>query len=120
MERRIQSMRAAKIVALLGAVIMGSVLIYGFTVGDFTGEGARLLAMPWGIVSLVDVYIMFTLFSVWVVYREESVVRSAIWVLLIMVLGAFICSLYSLIALQTSDGDWKRFWLGHRWRERAT
>lgn len=113
-------MRLAKIVALLGVLIMGSVLIYGFTVGHFTEEGARLLAMPWGIVSLVDVYTMFTLFSVWVVYRERSVVRSAIWVFLIMILGAFICSLYSLIALQTSNGDWRRFWFGHRWQRQAT
>jgi ABC-type transport system involved in multi-copper enzyme maturation permease subunit len=120
MERRVHSMRAAKIVALLGVVIMGGALIYGFTVGDFSGEGAQLLAMPWGIISLLDVYTMFTLFSVWVVYREKSVVRSAVWVLLIMVLGAFICSLYSLIALQTSGGDWKRFWLGHRRQEQST
>ena len=107
-------MRIAKVVALLGALVMGCALIYGFTVGDFAGEGAQLLAMPWGIVSLLDVYTMFTLFSVWVVYREKSVARSAIWVFLVMVLGAFICSVYALIALQTSGGDWKRFWLGHR------
>jgi hypothetical protein len=113
-------MRLAKIVALLGVLVMGGTLIYGFTIGDFTGEGSQLLAMPWGIVSLLDVYTMFTLFSVWVVYREKSVGRTAIWVILIMVLGAFICSLYSLIALQTSDGDWKRFWLGHRWQGQAT
>jgi ABC-type transport system involved in multi-copper enzyme maturation permease subunit len=112
-------MRIAKVVALLGALIMGGTLLYGFIVGDFTGEGAQLLAMPWGIVSLVDVYTMFTLFSVWVVYREKSVVRSAVWVFLIMVLGAFICSLYSLIALQTSGGDWRRFWLGQRAQEQA-
>ena len=112
-------MRIAKVVALLGALIMGGILLYGFIVGDFAGEGAQLLAMPWGIVSLVDVYTMFTLFSVWVVYREKSVVRSAVWVLLIMVLGAFICSLYSLIALQTSGGNWRRFWLGQRSQDKA-
>jgi len=112
-------MRIAKAIALLGALVMVSTLLYGFTAGDFSGEGAQLLAMPWGIVSLVDVYTMFTLFSVWVVYREKSVVRSAVWVFLIMVLGAFICSLYSLIALQTSGGDWRRFWLGHRWQDDA-
>jgi len=112
-------MRIAKVVALLGALIMGGTLLYGFILGDFTGEGAQLLAMPWGIVSLVDVYTMFTLFSVWVVYREKSVVRSAVWVFLIMVLGAFICSVYSLIALQTSGGDWRRVWHGQRSQEKA-
>ena len=112
-------MTIAKIVALLGAIIMGCALVYGFAVGDFTGEGAQLLAIPWGVISLIDVYIMFTLFSVWVVYREKSIVRSALWVLLIMVLGAFICSVYSLVALQTSGGDWRRFWCGHRLEKAA-
>lgn len=107
-------MRIAKIIALIGAVVMGATLLYGFTVGDFIGEGGQLLSMPWGIVSLVDVYIMFTLFSCWIVYREKSVLRSAVWVLFVMVLGAFICSLYALIALQTSGADWKRFWMGRR------
>jgi hypothetical protein len=31
-------MRLAKIVALLGTLIMGGILIYGFTVGDFTSS----------------------------------------------------------------------------------
>ncbi|MBN1955938.1 MAG: hypothetical protein JW900_12940 [Anaerolineae bacterium] len=56
----------------------------------------------------------FTLFSGWIVYREKSLVRSAIWVVLMMVLGFFTASVYTLIALQTSGGDWRRFWLGHR------
>ena len=107
-------MRIAKVVSALGALIMGATLLYGFIVGDFVGEGAQLLRMPWGIVSLIDVYIMFTLFSCWIIYREKSIVRSAIWVVFVMVLGAFICSLYALMALLTSGGDWSRFWMGRR------
>jgi hypothetical protein len=38
---------------------MTAVLIYGFTVGDFAMEGKQLLSMPWGIVSLVDLYVGF-------------------------------------------------------------
>jgi hypothetical protein len=41
-------------------------------------------------------------------------VRSIVWVILMMVLGNFTAALYALIALITSRGDWKRFWLGHR------
>jgi hypothetical protein len=93
---------------------MAGALIYGFTVGDFGGEGRVLLSMPWGIVSLVDVYVGFILFSCWIVYRERSLVRSIVWVALMMVLGNFTASLYTLIALQTSGGDWKRFWMGRR------
>ncbi len=104
----------AKVVAVLGLAAMTAVLIYGFTVGDFGEEGSVLLSMPWGIVSIVDLYVGFTLFSGWIIYREKSPVRSIVWVILMMVLGNFTASLYALIALITSRGDWERFWLGNR------
>ena len=107
-------MRIAKAIALLGLLAMTAVLIYGFTVGDFAEEGKQLLSMPWGIVSLVDLYVGFALFSGWIVYREKSVIRSIIWVVLMIVLGFWTASLYTLIALQSSGGDWRRFWMGHR------
>jgi hypothetical protein len=109
-----KSYDVAKVVALLGLVAMTAVLIYGFTVGDFGEEGSILLSMPWGIVSMVDLYVGFTLFSGWIIYREKSPVRSIVWVILMMVLGSFTASLYALIALITSRGDWERFWLGNR------
>jgi hypothetical protein len=105
-------MRIAKIIAALGVLAMGTVLIYAFTQGDFSGEGSVLLSMPWGIVSLVDLYVGFILFSGWIVYREKNVARSAIWIVLMMVLGFFTASVYTLVALQTSGGDWRRFWMG--------
>ena len=111
-------MKIAKVITLLGWLAMTAVLIYGFTVGDFVEEGKQLLSMPWGIVSLVDLYVGFFLFSGWIVYREESAVRSVVWVVLVMVLGFWTASLYALIALQTSGGDWQRFWMGHRAVER--
>jgi hypothetical protein len=110
-------MKIAKFVALLGLLAMAAVLIYGFTVGDFAEEGKQLLSMPWGIVSLVDLYVGFILFSGWIVYRERSLWRSVVWVALMMVLGFFTASLYTLIALQRSGGDWRRFWLGRRWAD---
>jgi hypothetical protein len=107
-------MKIAKAISLLGLAAMTIILIYGFTVGDFSGEGTKLLAMPWGIVSLVDLYVGFTLFSCWIVYREKSALRSIIWVVLMMVLGFWAGSLYTFIALQTSRGDWNRVWKGNR------
>jgi hypothetical protein len=107
-------MKIAKIISLLGILAMTGVLVYGFTVGDFSGDGSKLLAMPWGIVSLVDLYVGFTLFSCWIVYREKAVLPSIIWVVLMMVLGFFTGALYTFIALQTCGGDWKKFWMGER------
>ncbi len=107
-------MKIAKLIALVGLLSMTGVLVYGFTVGDFAEEGSQLLSMPWGIVSLVDLYAGFLLFSAWIVYREKSPLRSAIWVVLMMVLGFWTGSLYTLLALQASGGDWQRFWKGQR------
>ena len=107
-------MNIAKLIAGLGLAAMTVVLVYGFTAGDFGQDGSEILNNPWGIVSIVDLYTGFALFSAWIVYREKSLMRSVIWVVLMMVLGFFIGSLYALIALFTSGGDWKRFWMGQR------
>lgn len=107
-------MRIAKFISLTGLLAMTGILIYGFTVGNFAAEGAKLLSMPWGIVSLVDLYVGFTLFSCWIVFREKAWLPSVIWVILMVVLGFWAGALYTFIALQTSGGDWKRFWVGKR------
>ena len=44
-------MKIAKVLALLGLLAMTGILIYGFTVGNFSAEGAKLVALPWGIVK---------------------------------------------------------------------
>jgi hypothetical protein len=39
-------LKIAKLIALIGLLVMTGILIYGFSVGDFSTEGARLLSMP--------------------------------------------------------------------------
>ena len=107
-------MALAKIVAIVGLISMAVVLIYGFSSGTLSADGAALMRMPWGIVSLVDVYVGFLLFSGWVIYRENKFWMALIWVVMIMVLGNFTASLYVLLALLFCGGDWKKFWLGSR------
>ncbi|MCX6054709.1 MAG: DUF1475 family protein [Chloroflexi bacterium] len=110
-------MKLAKIISFLGILAMTGILVYSFTTGNFFEEGSRLLAMPWGVVSLVDLYVGFILFSGWIIFRERSVLPSAVWVILMMTLGFFTGSLYTFIALQKSGGNWKKFWLGNRYIE---
>lgn len=107
-------MTYAKLLSGAGLLAMSAALIYGFTVGDFGLDGAQILQNPWGIVSLVDLYTGFALFSGWIIFREKSFVRSLLWVVLMMVLGFFTASLYALLALYSSGGDWKTFWMGQR------
>lgn len=105
-------MRIAKIISALGVLAMTTVLIYGFTRGDFFAEGSQLASMPWGIVSLVDLYTGFVLFSGWIIYREKSLPVAIAWTIAMMTLGFFAGSLYVFFTLQKSGDDWHKFWLG--------
>lgn len=107
-------MKLAKGISILGVIVMTAILGFAFTRGDFFVEGGKLLAMPWGIVSLVDLYTGFTLFSGWIIYREKSLAVAILWTIGMMTLGFFAGSLYALLALQASRGDWRKFWLGNR------
>ena len=105
-------MKLAKTVALLAWLAMTAAIGYAFAAGDFAVEGAWLTSHPWGIVSLVDLYAGFTLFALWIIYREPQPLRAFGWVVLLMVLGNWTAALYVWLALNASGGDWRRFWLG--------
>jgi hypothetical protein len=110
-------MKIAKTISFLGILAMTMVLIFGFTTGNFLADGSELLKNPWGVVSMVDLYTGFILFSGWIIFREKSFIRSLLWVGLMMVLGFFTASIYAFIATLTSKGDWKLFWMGQRSNE---
>ena len=107
-------MKLAKLIAWIGIVAMTLAIGYGFIVGDFGADGAQLLENPWGIVSLVDLYVGFTLFSLWIAFRENNRLVATVWVVLMMTLGFFTGALYVLIALYQSNGDWTTFFLKDR------
>jgi hypothetical protein len=105
-------MRIAAAAAWVGVVVMSGAIAYGFGWGDFWAEGRALLAMPWGAVSLVDVYVGFFLFAGWILFREGMGLRSCLWILLVLILGNLVSCIYVLRAVAGSAGDWHRFWLG--------
>ena len=107
-------MNIAKIISMIGVLAMTIALANGFLNGNIAAEGAWIFSHPWGIVSLVDLYVGFALFSIWIVYREKSRATAAIWVVLMMVLGFWTGALYMFLALNASGGEWKKFWLGAR------
>lgn len=107
-------MNIAKIISMVGVLAMTIALANGFLNGNIAAEGAWIFSHPWGIVSLVDLYTGFALFSIWIVYREKSRATAAIWVVLMMVLGFWTGALYAFFAVNASGGDWKKFWLGAR------
>ncbi len=107
-------MKISKLIAWIGLIAMTLAIANGFIVGDFASDGAELMANPWGIVSLVDLYVGFTLFSLWIAFREGSRLVAGVWIVLMMTLGFFTGALYVLIALHQSKGDWATFFLKDR------
>lgn len=107
-------MRFAKIVSLLGVIAMTVALINGFVNGSFFDDGNIILNNPWGIVSIVDLYVGFILFALWIAFRENSLIKAIIWIILLMVLGFFIGALYVFVTLYTSKENWAVFFLGEK------
>jgi len=107
-------MKIAKAVAWVGFFAMAAVLLSGFINGDFSKDGAELLANPWGIVSIVDLYVGFALFSLWIAFRETNLILAVVWIILMMVFGFFAGSIYLLVALYGSKDDWLTVMLGGR------
>ena len=91
---------------------MVGVLVFGFSQGDFWAEGIQLTSMPWGIVSLFDVYVGFLLFSSWIWYREDGFWKKTFLTISILLGGNAVSALYALIALVKSKGDMDFFFKG--------
>lgn len=107
-------MKIAKLIAWLGLLAMTIALLNGFINGSFFDDGSIILNNPWGIVSLVDLYVGFILFALWIAFREKKLLSSILWITSLMILGFFIGSLYVLVTLYKSKDDWLQFFLGSK------
>lgn len=108
------TMKLPKILTWLGLGAMTYGLANGFIQGDFVEDGKELLANPWGVMSMIDLYVGFTLFSMWIFYREKQPIKAILWTILMMVLGFFTACIYVLMALYKSKGNWDLFFKGNR------
>jgi hypothetical protein len=102
------------ILAAVGSASLLALIARAVAQGRFWQEGGELFALAWGRVTLADLYLGFTLFSCWVIFREKSTARALVCVALTMTLGNAFTAAYALAALVGSRGSWSRFWLGHR------
>lgn len=104
----------AWVAVTVATVVMAAALGYGMTAGSLRTEGGEIMGMPWGVVTLVEVYVGMTLFACWMFWREASRVKAAAWLLAAIVLGNIVSCAYVLVALRGARGDARRFWLGYR------
>lgn len=109
-------MRKIQILSGLGVVVMGAAILYGLIIGEFFREAGVLFAEPWFHVSIIDLYVGFLLFCGWILFRERSIGKAILWVVLVLTLGNFASCLYALWAALGAKGDWQVFWMGQRAR----
>ena len=102
------------VIAYSGFLIMLTIVCYALAYGNFFVEGAVLVDMVWGLVTLVDLYLGLLLFSFWVMCREENKTIALLWSVLILLLGNMLSCLYILKSFYEAEGSMTRFWLGKR------
>ena len=69
--------------------------------------------LPWGVVSLVDLYAGFTLFGLLIIYKE-SLLKSFFWIVGLIVLGNLTTAVYVIYSIRKSNGDVTKFFLGDK------
>ncbi len=108
------ALRRIGVLGAAGTAVMVGALLFGFSHGDLWVEGRALTDMPWGLVSLVDVYVGLALFCAWVIFRERERWKALVWVGLALVLGNLVAALYVAIVARRCGADMDQFWQGER------
>lgn len=81
--------RVLRVVAPLVAAVFAVVVGIGLASGTFTSEGKQILDLLWGRITLIDVYLAFSVAALWAFLREERGVAIALTVG-IVVLGSVV------------------------------
>lgn len=94
-----------------GGVLMATIIHAGFG-GDLRTEGGVLTDLLWGRVLLVDVYLGFVLFGLWIGWREGRSLSAVLWIAALLVIGNVVACAYVVRAWWRARGDAARFWHG--------
>lgn len=79
---------------------MAAAIVYGLASGGFAEDGRAIWALPWGRVTLVDLFVGFFLVGAVIVWRERHPRRWIPWLLALLVLGNLVTAVYLVWALR--------------------
>lgn len=92
-------MTQTRILAWAVVLAMTAAIVYGFSNGDFGDNAASIWALPWGKVTLIDLYAGLALFGAWVAVRETSWAKTVFWWIALITLGNLAAGIYVVRAL---------------------
>lgn len=96
-------MASIRALSLIGLVAMAAAILSAFVAGDFFAEGSEIWSLPWGKVSLIDIYVGLAIFAAWIGYRERSMQARLVWWIGLVVLGNLTAALYLAVAAYRSS-----------------
>jgi hypothetical protein len=85
-----------RLLAAAATAAMTVAIVGAFSVASFPDEGATILELTWGRVTLLDIYLAFLLGWSWIAYRERSPIRSLLWLAATVVTGSLALFAYLL------------------------
>lgn len=77
-----------RLLAAFGTGAMATAIIGAFSMASLPDEGAVMVRLVWGRVTLIDIYLAFVFGWLWVAWRERSLLRSLLWLLATVVTGS--------------------------------
>lgn len=86
-------MKTIRGVATVAVVVMVVAIAWAFMAGDFAEEGGEILGLPWGVVSIIDIYVGAALVLAWIRWRDGNGAAIA-WLVVLVVLGHLGSALY--------------------------
>ncbi|MBK77252.1 MAG: hypothetical protein CL518_02300 [Actinobacteria bacterium] len=102
-------MTITKVIAYLITIAMVSTILWAQN--QVSLFDSILPTLPWGVVSLVDLYSGFILIGIWIIYKENSL-PAIFWIIFLIVLGNLTTAIYVIYSLNNAKGDIKKFFLG--------
>ena len=87
-----------RILGLAVSVTMVVAIVFGLIEGDLFVEGSQIWELPWGRVSLVDLYLGLVVFGAWVAVREDSTAARLAWWVCLILLGNLAAGIYLTLA----------------------
>jgi glucan phosphoethanolaminetransferase (alkaline phosphatase superfamily) len=88
-----------KLLFFLLFITMTSMILWAIFTGNWDNAISYITQEPWILITIIDIYISFFVFYIWVFFRERNIFSKIIWLLLIISTGSLAITLYVLIQL---------------------
>ena len=102
-------MTITKVISYFISLAMISVILWAQS--EVSLFDSTIPSLPWGVVSLVDLYSGFIFVAIWMIYRERNF-SALFWVIFVMLLGNLTTAIYIIYCINDSNKDIKKFFLG--------